>query len=159
MTWLECARSFEACGEPLHDRNGHSLAGAMRFAGAHGLDVGWLVQMLDSSPLARDVSRIKAEKLLAQDFRAQAAIGNVLHNNLLIAKAARAAGIGSPLLDVCHALYAESDALGLGGAGMVGPRHRRALERRRVNGFLLREPNPHSSSHRSPFRRRSSRRS
>jgi 3-hydroxyisobutyrate dehydrogenase len=95
------------------------LAEAMHFAEAHGLDLGRLVQVLDSSPMASDVSRIKAAKLLAQDFGAQAAIGNVLYNNRLIAEAARAAGIASPLLDVCHALYAETEALGLGGADMV----------------------------------------
>ncbi|WP_211370752.1 hypothetical protein [Nonomuraea turkmeniaca] len=36
-----------------------------------------------------------------------------------IAEAARAAGIASPLLDVCHALFGESAALGLGGTDMV----------------------------------------
>lgn len=95
------------------------LAEAMHFAEAHDLDLDRFVQVLDSSPMASDVSRVKAAKLLAQDFAAQAAIGNVLYNNRLIAEAARAAGIASPLLDVCHALYAETEALGLGGADMV----------------------------------------
>jgi 3-hydroxyisobutyrate dehydrogenase len=95
------------------------LAEAMHFAAAHGLDLGRLTQVLESSPMANDVSRVKAAKLLAQDFAAQAAIANVLYNNRLIAEAARAAGIASPLLDVCHALYAETEALGLGGEDMV----------------------------------------
>jgi 3-hydroxyisobutyrate dehydrogenase len=95
------------------------LAEAMHFAKAHDLDLDRFAQVLDSSPMASDVSRTKAAKLLAQDFAAQAAIGNVLYNNRLIAEAARAAGIASPLLDVCHALYAETEALGLGGADMV----------------------------------------
>ena len=95
------------------------LAEAMHFAAAHGLDLGRLADVLDSSPMASDVSRIKAAKLLAQDFGTQAAISNVLYNNRLIAEAARAAGIASPLLDVCHALYAETEALGFGGADMV----------------------------------------
>jgi len=95
------------------------LAEAMHFAEAHQLDLGQLVQVLESSPMASDVSRVKAAKLLAQDFAAQAAIANVLYNNRLIAEAARSAGIASPLLDVCHALYAETEALGLGEADMV----------------------------------------
>jgi 3-hydroxyisobutyrate dehydrogenase len=95
------------------------LAEAMHFAAAHELDLGQLTEVLGSSPMASDVSRVKAAKLFAHDFAAQAAISNVLYNNRLIAEAARAAGIASPLLDVCHALYAETEALGLGGADMV----------------------------------------
>jgi 3-hydroxyisobutyrate dehydrogenase len=95
------------------------LAEAMHFAAAHELDLGQLTRVLESSPMASDVSRVKAAKLLAHDFAAQAAIANVLYNNRLIAEAARAAGIASPLLDVCHALYAETEALGLGAADMV----------------------------------------
>ena len=95
------------------------LAEATHFAQVHHLDLGQFVQVLDSSPMANDVSRVKAAKLLARDFAAQAAIGNVLYNNRLIAEAARAAGIASPLLDVCHALYAETEALGLGAEDMV----------------------------------------
>ena len=95
------------------------LAEATHFAAAHGLDIGRLGEVLNASPMASDVSRVKAAKLLAGDFAAQAAISNVLYNNRLIAEAARAAGIASPLLDVCHALYAETEALGLGAADMV----------------------------------------
>ena len=42
-----------------------------------------------------------------------------LENVWLIAGAAREAGTASPLLDVCEALYRETQALGLGGADMV----------------------------------------
>lgn len=104
------------------------LAEAVHFADRHGLDLNQLVAVLNAGPMASDVSRIKAAKLLAHDFAAQAAIGNVLYNNRLIAEAARAAGIASPLLDVCHALYAETEALGFGGADMVAVIH--AIEAR-----------------------------
>jgi 3-hydroxyisobutyrate dehydrogenase len=104
------------------------LAEAVHFADRHGLDLDQFVAVLNAGPMASDVSRVKAAKLLAQDFTAQAAIGNVLYNNRLIAEAARAAGIASPLLDVCHALYAETEALGLGGADMVAVIH--AIEAR-----------------------------
>ena len=104
------------------------LAEAVHFADRHGLDLNQLVAVLNAGPMASDVSRTKAAKILAHDFAAQAAIGNVLYNNRLIAEAARAAGIASPLLDVCHVLYAETEALGLGGADMVAVIH--AIEAR-----------------------------
>ena len=46
-------------------------------------------------------------------------ISNVLQNVRLIADAVREAGLASPLLDACHALYRETQALGLAGADMV----------------------------------------
>jgi 3-hydroxyisobutyrate dehydrogenase len=42
------------------------------------------------------------------------------------------ARVASPLLDVCHALYAETLALGLGGADMVAVI--RAIEQRTAAG-------------------------
>src|SRR5713226_3029978 len=57
-------------------------------------------------------------KLAGRDFAVQATISNVLENNRLIAEAAREAGVASPLLDVCHALYGETRALGFGDADM-----------------------------------------
>jgi 3-hydroxyisobutyrate dehydrogenase len=104
------------------------LVEAVHFAERHGLDLAQLVAVLDAGPMASDVSRVKAAKLLAQDFAVQAAISNVLENNRLIAEAAREAGIASPLLDVCHALYGETHALGLESADMVAVI--RAIEQR-----------------------------
>jgi 3-hydroxyisobutyrate dehydrogenase len=95
------------------------LAEATHFAERQGLELEKLVAVLGASPMASDVSRVKAEKLLSKDFTAQAAITNVLENNRLIAEAAREANIASPLLDVCHALYQETQAQGFGKADMV----------------------------------------
>lgn len=64
-------------------------------------------------------SRVKTAKLLARDFTAQAAIAEVLKNNQLIAQAARRAGIASPVLDVCHAQFEETVALGCGTFDMI----------------------------------------
>ncbi len=50
----------------------------------------------------------------------------------MIAEAAREAGTASPLLDVCHALYRETEALGLGSADMVAVL--RAIEHRTASG-------------------------
>jgi 3-hydroxyisobutyrate dehydrogenase len=108
------------------------LAEAVHFGNRHGLDLARLVAVLDKSPMASDVSRVKASKLLAQDFAAQAAISNVLENVRLIAEAAREAGTASPLLDVCHSLYRETETLGLGSADMVAVL--RAIEHRTASG-------------------------
>lgn len=99
------------------------LAEAYRFADGHDLDPKVLTRILDAGPMASQVSRAKAAKLLAGDFTVQAASADVLKNNRLIAEAARAAGIASPLLDVCHALFGETVALGRGGEDMASVVH------------------------------------
>ncbi len=104
------------------------LAEAVHFAARHGLDLARLLAVLEAGPMASEVSRVKGAKLVAADFAVQAAISNVLENSRLIAEAARAAGVASPLLDVCHALYGETHALGLAGADMVAVI--RAIEQR-----------------------------
>jgi 3-hydroxyisobutyrate dehydrogenase len=104
------------------------LAEAVHFAERHGLDLDQFVEVLAAGPMASAVSRVKAAKLVAQDHAVQASITNVLENNRLIAVAAREAGIASPLLDVCHALYGETLAAGLGDTDMVAVV--RAIEQR-----------------------------
>lgn len=95
------------------------LAEAMHFADRHSLDLRRFADVLDAGPMASAVSRGKLEKLLKGDFTVQAAISNVVENNRLIAESARAAGIASPLLDVCYELYRETSARGLGGSDMI----------------------------------------
>jgi 3-hydroxyisobutyrate dehydrogenase len=104
------------------------LAEAMHFAQSYGADLVRLVTVLDASPMASDVSRVKAAKLATQDFAAQAVITNVLENTTLITEAARTARVASPLLDICHSLYAETDALGERDLDMVAVI--RAIEQR-----------------------------
>jgi 3-hydroxyisobutyrate dehydrogenase len=89
------------------------LAEAMHFAERHGLDLTRLAAVLDAGPMASDLSRMKTAKLVARDFKVQAAIFDVLKNTELISGAAREAGIASPLIDLCNALYGETQALGL----------------------------------------------
>jgi 3-hydroxyisobutyrate dehydrogenase len=95
------------------------LAEAVHFADCHGLNLNQFLAVLDARPMASDVSHVKAPKLVGRDFAVQATISNVLENNRLIAEAAREAGIASPLLDVCHALYGETRTLGFGDADMA----------------------------------------
>jgi 3-hydroxyisobutyrate dehydrogenase len=95
------------------------LAEAVHFAERHGLDLQQLLAVLDAAPMASNVSRVKAPKLVARDFAVQASSSNVLENTRLIAEAARRSELASPLLDVCHALYTETVALGHGPSDMV----------------------------------------
>src|SRR5918992_3950836 len=105
------------------------LAEAAHFADRHGLDMHQFLGVLDAGPMASSVSRVKVRKLVDEDFRVQAAIADVLENNCSpIADAARQAGIASPLLDVCHALFRETHSLGLAEADMVAVI--RAIEQR-----------------------------
>lgn len=115
------------------------LAEAFHFADRHGLDQRLLRDVLDAGPMASSVSRVKGPKLVTRDFTVQAAAADVLKNNRLIAEAAREAGLASPLLDICHALYGETVAQGHGGEDMVAVLH--ALEART-------EARPHSMGER-----------
>ncbi len=58
----------------------------------------------------------------------QASIRNVLENVRLISDAAQAAGAASPLLDVCLALFTETNALGFADSDMIAVI--RAIEKR-----------------------------
>ena len=108
------------------------LAEAFHFAQRQGLDPRQLLDILDVGPMASNVSRGKAHKLLDRDFAVQASISNVLENNRLIAEAARRAALASPLSDVCHALYSETALLGDGASDMAAVI--RAIEARTARG-------------------------
>jgi 3-hydroxyisobutyrate dehydrogenase len=104
------------------------LVESFHFAQRHGLDLEAFREVVDGGQVASPVSRTKIAKLLAEDLGAQAAARDVLTNNVLIADAARAAGIASPVLDACHALFADTIGLGHGAADMIAVL--RALEAR-----------------------------
>jgi 3-hydroxyisobutyrate dehydrogenase len=95
------------------------LVEAFHFAERHDLNLEKFAAILDAGPMASGVSRMKLSKLVSKDFTLQAGITDVLKNNQLIAEAARKSQLASPLLDACHALYDETQALGLGYSDMV----------------------------------------
>ncbi len=95
------------------------LAEAANFAASHGLDMQLFKRIADGGQMASGISRLKSAKLAEGDFSPQAAISDVLKNNQLVVDAARRLGIASPLLDVCRALYAETEEMGLGGLDMA----------------------------------------
>jgi 3-hydroxyisobutyrate dehydrogenase len=95
------------------------LAEACHFADRHGLDRQQFLEVIDASPMASSVSRVKGAKLAAGDFSVQATVIDALRNNQLIVQEARAASVATPLLDEVHALFGETAALGHGHADMV----------------------------------------
>jgi 3-hydroxyisobutyrate dehydrogenase len=105
-----------------------ALAESMHFAERHDLSIKQLVSILDAGPMASVVSRAKAAKLASREFTVQASVANAFENCRLTAEAARQAGISSPLIDVCHALYRETLQLGFADLDMVAVLN--AFERR-----------------------------
>lgn len=99
------------------------LAESFHFGEEQGLDLVQLEQILAAGPMASAVSRGKAKKLSAGDFDVQASIADVFKNNRLIAESARAHGIASPLLDICHSLFGETLDLGHADADMAAVIH------------------------------------
>jgi 3-hydroxyisobutyrate dehydrogenase len=95
------------------------LAEATHFAERQGLDLRLLEAVLNSGPMASNVSKGKLAKLAERDFSAQAAIPDVLSSTCLISGAARQSGLASPLIDVCRTLYGETVTLGHRDSDMV----------------------------------------
>lgn len=95
------------------------LAEAAHFAENNGLDLETFQAAIDSGPMASDLTRVKIPKLIARDFSVQAATADAFNSTKLIAEAARAASMASPILDLCRTLYGESVELGNGRLDMV----------------------------------------
>ncbi len=95
------------------------LAEAAHFAVQHGLNMNLFTDIVNAGPMASEVSEIKIAKLLRRDFTRQAGISDVLKNASLVVEAARDAGLASPLMDACLALYSETQALGFAEEDMI----------------------------------------
>ena len=122
------------------------LAEAAHFAERHGLDMQQFRAIVDAGQMASDISRVKILKLVMRDFEVQGSIANVLEVNRLIAQAAREVGAASPLLDVCYALFGETQALGHGQSDIAAVVH--AFEARTDAGKRSRSTRPTTSSQR-----------
>jgi 3-hydroxyisobutyrate dehydrogenase len=96
-----------------------SLAEATHFAQRQGLDLNLFREVLDASPMASSVSKIKLPKMVGEDFSPQAAISDVCMNADLVLQAAKAANIAAPMLDVSHALFHQTETLGHGKLDMA----------------------------------------
>ncbi|WP_258575388.1 NAD(P)-dependent oxidoreductase [Streptomyces shenzhenensis] len=89
-----------------------ALAEAVHFAQRQGLDLETFRAVVDSGQLGSGITRVKVPMLAAHDFTVQAATSDAYANTRLIADAARAARIATPLLDLSSELYGESVRLG-----------------------------------------------
>lgn len=96
-----------------------ALGEAVRFAEVHGIALERFAEVLNAGPMASDVSRIKLDKMIREDFAVQASITDVLKNSGLVAAAAREAGMQAPLIDASDALFARAQQMGLGGQDMA----------------------------------------
>jgi len=92
--------SFEAITEAVH------------FAGGMGLDVRQFLDMALAGPLASDVMRTKAPKLLADDFEPQAAIRHVHKDISLVCEEAARRGLWLPISQANRALFGVAMAQG-----------------------------------------------
>lgn len=95
------------------------LAESMNLARAQGLDLAAFAQVLESCPMASAYSKIKVQKMLNQDWSAQATIKDCYNSTQLIQSAAASANIQSPFLHLCDALYGEAKERGLGEEDMI----------------------------------------
>ncbi|MFL6622578.1 MAG: NAD(P)-dependent oxidoreductase [Sulfurifustaceae bacterium] len=95
------------------------LSEAMHIADRQGLPREQLMRALLLGPLASDVLRVKAPKLVARDFTPQASILSALANAELTYAAAQAAGARTALLSECIALYKETRASGDGELDLI----------------------------------------
>lgn len=96
------------------------LVESHHFARELGLDTALHRAILDAGPMASAVSKMKLEKLVADDFSVQASIADVQKNARLVAEEARRGGITSPLIEECYKLFSETLAAGHGLLDMVG---------------------------------------
>ena len=96
------------------------LAEAYHFAEEKQLDTEKFVQVLNASPMASTVSKIKLDKILTRDFSKQAAIIDVLAVANLIKEGLDETGLESPLARTSHALYQEAVDMGYGELDMIG---------------------------------------
>ncbi|HGM7319062.1 TPA: NAD(P)-dependent oxidoreductase [Stenotrophomonas maltophilia] len=96
-----------------------ALGEAVHFAEVHGIALERFAEVLNAGPMASEVSRIKLDKMIREDFEVQASITDVLKNSGLVAGAAHEAGMQAPLIDASDALFARAQRMGLGGLDMA----------------------------------------
>lgn len=95
------------------------LAESMNLARAQGLNLDAFAQVLQAGPMASAYSGLKIQKMLNQDWSAQAAIKDCYNSTQLIQSAATESGVQSPLIQLCGTLYAQAIQSGLGEEDMI----------------------------------------
>jgi len=96
-----------------------ALCETVHVARACDIDLALLRRILDAGPMASDVSRSKLDKLVREDFSAQAAVRDVATIADLVAGQAARANAPAPLMRACAALYGRAHDAGLGDLDMA----------------------------------------
>ena len=96
-----------------------ALAESIATARTAGVDLDAMLRVLEASPMDSAIGRVKGAKLVAGDESPQAAVADVVKNCGLSRDAARAAGAGTPILDLVADLYSRTAASGFADADMV----------------------------------------
>jgi len=95
------------------------LAEAMALAQAQDLDAEAFAQVLDAGPMASAYSKLKMDKMIKQDWTAQASIQDCFNSTELIKLASEQANVHSPLISLCNLLYKQSIQSGIGEEDMI----------------------------------------
>ena len=99
------------------------LAEAAHFAERHGVDMTAFRAVIDAGQMSSAISRAKLQMLVTGEYPVAAGLSDVLMNSRLVADAARASGTAAPLMEASEALFAEAEAMGLGGQDMAAVVH------------------------------------
>lgn len=95
------------------------LAESMHLARRQGLDLDAFAQVVDASPMASAYSKLKVNKMMAEDWSAQAAIQDCYNLTRLVVDASKTAGARSPFMELCATMYKEAIDAGLEGDDMI----------------------------------------
>lgn len=85
-----------------------AITEATHFAAGIGLDVAQFLEMAQAGPLANDVLRMKASKMLNDDFAQQAPIRHVAKDIGLVCDEAAQRGLWVPVAEINRALFSEA---------------------------------------------------
>ncbi|MEO7324231.1 MAG: NAD(P)-dependent oxidoreductase [Dokdonella sp.] len=96
-----------------------ALAETVHAAHAAGVDLAVLRDVLDAGPMASDVSRIKLDKIMHDDFTPQAAIRDVRNIARLVADQSASAGVDAPLIRRCVDLFDRAAKNGFAELDMI----------------------------------------
>jgi len=97
-----------------------AITEATHFAAGLGLDVAQFLEMAQAGPLANDVLRMKAPKMLADDFAQQAPIRHVAKDIGLVCDEAAQRGLWVPVAEVNRTLFSEAMECGQSQDDVVG---------------------------------------
>ncbi|KAL2851157.1 hypothetical protein BJY01DRAFT_209292 [Aspergillus pseudoustus] len=95
------------------------LSESVNLARAQGIDLHAFEQVLEACPMASAYSKLKVAKIRKEDWSVQGSLKDCYNGMQLIESAAAAAGMRSPLMEVCGKVYKEAIEAGLGEEDMI----------------------------------------